>query len=251
MPSDMAGPTMSGMPALPLMPEDFESVLCVVAHPDDLEYGTAAAVAKWTQAGKTVTYFLLTRGEAGLDTMPPSQAGPLREAEQREAGRRVGVDVVDFGAHPDGVIEYGPRLRRDIAREIRRRRPDLVVAGTWDERFPGGQRNQPDHIAVGRATMDAVADAGNRWIFPELTVEGLAPWHVRRVAIVNSLNPTHAVDVAGYLDAAVASLEAHAEYNAALPAEYPKPRQLLEMILGPTGQSTGLELALQVEYVER
>ncbi len=233
------------------MPEEFETALCVVAHPDDIEYGTSAAVAKWTAAGKTVTYFLLTRGEAGIDTIAPAQAGPLREAEQREAGRRVGVDVVDFGTHPDGVIEYGPPLRRDIAREIRRRQPDLVVIPSSDERFPGGQRNQPDHIAVGRASMDAVGDAGNRWIFPELLVEGFQPWHVPRVAIVAGLTPTHAVDVSAHVDDAVASLEAHAEYNSALPADFPQPRALVEMILGQGGKAAGLEFALTVEYIER
>ena len=72
---------MSDAPTLePLDETTFETVLCVAAHPDDLEYGTAAAVDKWVRAGKTVTYLLVTRGEAGIDTMPPEQAGPRARA---------------------------------------------------------------------------------------------------------------------------------------------------------------------------
>ena len=156
--------------------DDFQSVLCVVAHPDDIEYGTSAAVATWTTAGKTVTYFLLTRGEAGIDTMHPSEAAGVREQEERDGAEVVGVTEVDFGTHQDGVVEYGLALRRDIAREIRRRRPDVVVAGSYGDRFGNGMVNQADHRAVGLATLDAVADAGNRWIFPELLDEGLEPW---------------------------------------------------------------------------
>ncbi|MFM6847684.1 MAG: PIG-L deacetylase family protein, partial [Terrabacter sp.] len=115
----------------PLDESTFDTVLCVVAHPDDLEYGTAAAVDKWVRAGKTVTYLLVTRGEAGIDTMAPAEAGPLREAEEREGAARVGVDIVEFlDGFTDGVVEYGLPLRRAIAREIRIRRPDLVISTT-------------------------------------------------------------------------------------------------------------------------
>jgi len=109
-PSDPAGP-----PPLAEFGDDFSSVLCVVAHPDDIEYGTSAAVARWTAAGKTVTYFLLTRGEAGIDTMHPDEAAVVREKEERDGAALVGVTEVDFGTHRDGVVEYGVDLRRDIA----------------------------------------------------------------------------------------------------------------------------------------
>ena len=103
----------------------FQSVLCVAAHPDDLEYGAAAAVDKWVRAGKTVTYLLATRGEAGIDTMSPDQAGPAREQEERNGALAVGVEVVDFlDGFTDGTVEYGLSLRRALARQIRIRRPD-------------------------------------------------------------------------------------------------------------------------------
>jgi LmbE family N-acetylglucosaminyl deacetylase len=196
------------------VPDDWSRALAVVAHPDDLEYGAAGAVARWTAEGRTVTYLLVTRGEAGIDTIAPAECGPLREAEQRAAARIVGVDVVEFLDHPDGTIEYGPALRRDIAHAIRRHRPELVVTGNHHDTWPGGGLNTPDHRHVGRAAIDAVADAGNRWLFPE---PGLAPWSgVRWVAVFGSPDAGHAVDIGATLDRAVASLRAHATYLDAL-----------------------------------
>jgi LmbE family N-acetylglucosaminyl deacetylase len=155
------------------LPDDWSRALAVVAHPDDLEYGATGAVARWTAEGRIVTYLLVTRGEAGIDTIPPAECAPLREAEQRAAAEIVGVDVVEFLDHADGTIEYGPALRCDIAHAIRRHRPELVITGNHRETWPGGNLNSPDHRAVGQATIDAVADAGNRWLFPE---PGLEPW---------------------------------------------------------------------------
>jgi LmbE family N-acetylglucosaminyl deacetylase len=240
-------------PTLQPLDTDFASVLCVVAHPDDIEYGLSAAVHRWTGAGIPVTYFLLTRGEAGIDTMPPEEAGPAREAEQREAGRRVGVDVVDFGDLADGRVEYGLDLRRDITREIRRRRPEFVITSSYADRFGGGMVNQADHRAVGLATLDAVADAGNRWMHPELGVEGFEPWGgVRLLGFVGSPTPNRWVDVTGeHFEAAVHSLEAHAAYNDALPDTFPQPRELLSMILGMGGEAAGVEHAVTLDVVDR
>ena len=241
-------------PPLEPLPEDFASVLCVVAHPDDIEYGTAAAVARWTEAGKTVTYFLLTRGEAGIDTMAPGEAATVREAEERASAAVVGVTEVDFGNHRDGIVEYGLDLRRDIAREIRRRRPDLVVTGDYGDRFVAGMLNQADHRAVGLATVDAVADAGNRWIFPELVDDGFEPWNVAMLAFAGTPRPTHYVDVSDKVQQAVESLEAHTAYNSALPDEFPKPDQLVPMILemgAKAAQADGVTHALALDVVVR
>jgi LmbE family N-acetylglucosaminyl deacetylase len=241
------------LPQLEPLEDSFTSVLCVVAHPDDIEYGTAAAVHRWVGEGASVSYFLLTRGEAGIDTMAPDEAARTREAEERESARRVGVDVVEFGDHRDGAIEYGVALRRDIARAIRRARPELVVGQTWGERFGGGMVNQADHRAVGLATLDAVADAGNRWLHTELIDEGLEPWGgVKAIAVAGSPTPTHWVDVSGeHFEASVHSLEAHDAYNSALPTDFPSPRELLQMILGGGGQAAGVDHALLVDLIRR
>jgi LmbE family N-acetylglucosaminyl deacetylase len=205
---------MPGLPPpLPTLREDWERALCVAAHPDDLEYGAASAVARWTSQGKQVTYLLATRGEAGIDGMHPDEAGPLREDEERAGAREVGVDVVDFLDYRDGVVEYGLALRRDIARAIRRYRPEVIVTGGFDVRMVGGMTNQADHRAVGLAALDAARDAGNRWIFTELGAEGLEPWGgVRYVCVAGAEQPTHGVDVTGHLERGINSLKAHDAY---------------------------------------
>lgn len=220
--------------SLETFPTDWQRALCIVAHPDDLEYGTAAAVAEWTDAGKEVTYLLVTRGEAGIATMPPEQAGPLREQEERDGAREVGVEDVRFlEGFSDGVVEADLRLRRELARVIRDVRPEVVTTISHSETFPNGGLNQADHRAVGLSVIDAVAAAGNRWIFPELVTEGHEPWDgVRWIASSAGDSPTHEVDVTASFERGVASLAAHREYLAALDDDYPAPRDLLTMILG-------------------
>lgn len=202
------------------MPEDWQRALAIVAHPDDLEYGCASAVALWTEAGREVAYVIVSRGEAGIDTIEPAKAGPLREQEERAGAAVVGVSSVEFLGHADGVIEYGLPLRRDIAAAIRRHRPELVITLNPEDTWGGAQWNTPDHRAVGRAVLDAAADAGNRWIFPEA---GPEPWGgVRWVAVAGSDQPTHAVDVSAGLERGVASLLAHRGYIEALTDEDPE-----------------------------
>ncbi|EPH46096.1 PIG-L deacetylase family protein [Streptomyces aurantiacus] len=213
----------AGPAQLAPMPEDWQRALAVVAHPDDLEYGCSGAIAAWTDAGREVAYLLATRGEAGIDTIAPAEAGPLREREQRASAAVVGVDTVEFLDHADGVIEYGTALRRDIAAAIRKHRPELVITLNHRDTWGGVAWNTPDHVAVGRATLDAASDAGNRWIFPELTEQGLEPWNgVRWVAIAGTDRPTHAVDATPGMERAIESLLEHRAYLEALTDEAPE-----------------------------
>jgi len=199
------------------MPEDWQRAVAVGAHPDDLEYGAASAVARWTHEGRRVSYLLASRGEAGIAGLPPRECGPTREREQRAAAATVGVDAVEFLDYPDGVIEYGVSLRRDIVAEIRRRRPELVISVNHRETFLGGFQNTADHRNVGLATLDAVRDAANEWVFREQIDAGLSAWGgVRWVAVAGSPQPTHAVDIGRFLDRGVASLEQHRAYLAGL-----------------------------------
>ncbi len=222
-------------------PGDWQRAMCIVAHPDDIEYGTAAAVAAWTGQGKDVSYLLVTRGEAGIDTMHPGEAARVREQEERAGALEVGVTDVDFlEGFADGVLQGGLPLRRALAREIRRRRPDVVVTGTYAVRFAGGQLNQADHRVVGLEVLDAVAAAGNRWIFPELVEEGFEPWGGVRHICWAGATATHEVELTSdHFDRAVRSLEAHTAYNAALPSTFPSPRELLTMILGDEAGGDG------------
>jgi LmbE family N-acetylglucosaminyl deacetylase len=198
-------------------PEDWERALAIMAHPDDLEYGGAAAVARWTRDGRRVAYLLLTKGEAGIDSMDPAEAAKVRVAEQQASAAVVGVHEVEFLDHPDGMLQYGLDLRRDLATAIRRHRPDVVVAVNHRETYGGRYLNMADHRVAGQATIDAVRDAANRWVFTDLAASGLEPWGgVRHLAVLASPEPTHAVDVTDTFESGVASLRAHAAYLAGL-----------------------------------
>ncbi|MEE2031070.1 PIG-L deacetylase family protein [Rhodococcus chondri] len=198
------------------VPENWQRGIVIVAHPDDIEYGAAAAIARWTGQGKDIRYVLATSGEAGIAGLPPAECAPLREAEERESARIVGVEAVEFLGHPDGRLVAGPELRRDLAAAIRRHRPEMVVTGhfglTW---FPG-VLNSADHRALGLSVLDAVADAADEWIFPDLGEQGLAPWPGVRWVAVNTTMPTHAVDITDTVEVAVDSLAAHRRYLEAL-----------------------------------
>src|ERR1700683_3704079 len=150
------------------MPEDWESAVAVVAHPDDLEYGAASAIARWTRQGKRVCYLLVTRGEAGIAGRQPADVGPLRVEEEQASAAIVGVTEVRFLDHRDGLVEYGVALRRDLAAAFRDLRPDLVLAQSFDLTWgETGPVNHADHRATGLATLDACRDAANEWVFPE------------------------------------------------------------------------------------
>ena len=232
------------------LPEDWDRALVVVAHPDDMEYGGSGAVARWTGQGREVTYLLVTRGEAGIDTMEPDECGRVREAEQRAACDAVGVAGVEFLDHPDGLIEYGLPLRRDIAAAIRRHRPELLVIGNHRETWPGGTTlNMADHVHSGRAAIDAARDAGNRWLFPGA---GGEPWGgVRRVAVASSPLAAHGVDITATFDRAVASLAAHRAYLEALGGPMADPATFLrEGAQHAAEHLPGAELATLFELLE-
>ncbi|MGH3499121.1 MAG: PIG-L deacetylase family protein [Nocardioidaceae bacterium] len=206
---------MTDTPPPPLTPldESWQSALAVVAHPDDLEFGAAAAIARWTGQGKRVVYAMVTSGEAGIDAMEPERCRGVREAEEIESARIVGVDVVEFLGFPDGVIEYGLPLRAAIAATVRRHQPEIVITGNFHESWGGAGLNQADHIATGRAVLDAVRDAGNRWVFPEQVRGGLEPWGgVRQVWAAGSPASQHGVDTTETFDKGVDSLRAHKAY---------------------------------------
>jgi LmbE family N-acetylglucosaminyl deacetylase len=201
------------------MPADWTRALAIVAHPDDVEYAAAAAVATWVDQGKEVAYLMASRGECGIDGLPAREAGPVREREQRASAAVVGVTRVEFLDYPDGLIEYGVGLRRDFAHAIRRHRPELVLTLNHRDDWRGVSWNTPDHRNVGRAALDAAADAANRHLFPD---DGLEPWEgVRWQAVANSPCPTHAVDVTWAAERGVQAVLQHAVYLDALTDDEP------------------------------
>ncbi|WP_114854850.1 PIG-L deacetylase family protein [Brachybacterium sp. YJGR34] len=231
-----------------LVEDDVRRILCVVAHPDDMEYGASAAVAAWTAAGIEVTYLLLTRGEAGMAEAPEVVA-PLREGEQRAACAAVGVRDLRILEHPDGMLTAGLALRRDIARVVRQVRPDLVLTANFEvEAY--GSLNQADHRVAGLAAADAVRDAANPWVFRELAEqEGLEAWHARALLVVGHPRPTHARPVQEeQVRASVASLSAHVAYLRHV-ADHPAPEAFLPEILREGGAEAGTAYAVTLRVL--
>ncbi len=241
---------MAGPEDLKPLSGDWSAALAIIAHPDDMEFGAAAAVARWTAEGKRVCYLLVTRGEAGIDSMPPEEVGPLREEEERKGAVLVGVDEVEFLDYRDGTVEYGLPLRRDFARAIRRHRPDLLITLSHHLTWENGPLNMADHRWVGLAVMDAARDAGNRWIFPELLSEGLEPWSgVKRVCVSGSPHPTHSVDVTDFIEKGIASLEEHRLYLENLP-EGSDFVSSVRAQAAETGRRTGRRYAVSFEVID-
>jgi LmbE family N-acetylglucosaminyl deacetylase len=235
-------------PPLQPLSEDWQRALCVVAHPDDLEFGSSAAVARWTDQGKQVVYCMLTSGEAGIDGLDPEECRGVREAEQVESARIVGVDEVDVLGLRDGILEYGVPLRRAIAEEVRLHRPEVVITNNFRDSWGGRNLNQADHIATGKATLDAVRDAGNRWVFHEQLQDGLEPWGgVREVWAAGSPLSTHGVEITDTFDVGVASLRAHKAYIDGLGWENFDAGEFLEGMSRATGQRLGVAHAVAFE----
>src|SRR5690625_6970407 len=170
-------------------PTEIERMLCVVAHPDDREYGGSAAVAEWTARGVQVAYVLLAAGEAGIRDREPAEVAALRAEERRLACELVGVSDLTILDLPDGLLQADVATREQIARQIRRFRPDAIMCTTW-EMEPGWGLNHADHRAAGIAVVDAIRDADNPWLFrSQLTEEHLEAWGARWL-LVNGAAPT-------------------------------------------------------------
>jgi LmbE family N-acetylglucosaminyl deacetylase len=227
------------------MPEDWKSAVAVVAHPDDLEYGAAAAVARWTRQGKHVSYVLVSSGEAGIAGKDPAVVGPLREEEERRSAAVVGVSDVLFLGHPDGVIEYGLALRRDLARVFRQLQPEVVITMsfglTWGE---DGPVNHADHRAVGLAVLDACRDAANEWVFRDLE---LPRSQIKDAYVVTNDDPSHFADVTDTIDAGIASLREHKAYLDGLGGDF-DPDEFLRNMAGYVGMGAGVDYAVGLRH---
>ena len=223
------------------IPEDWTRAVAVVAHPDDLEYGVASAVARWTGQGKEVAYLLATRGEAGIAGQSPGEVGALRVAEEQRSAAVVGVQEVDFLDHPDGLVEYGVPLRRDLAAAFRRLRPEVVITMSFDLTWgDDGPVNHSDHRAVGLAVLDSCRDAANEWVFPDA---GQAWTGIRDAYVAAVGNPTHFADVTATIDAGIASLREHRAYIDGLGVDF-NPDEFLRNMAGFVGLAADCEYAV-------
>jgi LmbE family N-acetylglucosaminyl deacetylase len=200
------------MPPPPKPAEHVERALCVLAHPDDVDFGSAGTVARMTAAGTEVTYCIVTDGDAGgFDETPRAEMPVLRRAEQRAAAAEVGVTDVRFLGYPDGRLELTLDLRRDISRVIRQVRPQRILTSSPERWWDRVAASHPDHMTTGEATLRAVyPDARNPFAFPELLEEeGLEAWTVSEVWLGASPRADHAVDVTETAAQKFAALKRH------------------------------------------
>ena len=192
---------------------EYQRGMVVVAHADDAEWGCSGTVAKWCDQGWEVVYVLCTDGSKGTDD--PEITGPelvaLREREQEEAGKILGLKEVVFLGYEDSMLEPSLDLRRDITRQIRKHRPDVLICMDPIRTLSGnGYVGHPDHIASGEAALAAVFPAArDRLTFPELIEEGLGPHKVKEAWIMDRDHSDMFVDVSDYIDVSIAALKAH------------------------------------------
>ena len=196
------------------LPEAFRTILCIAAHPDDIEFTMAGSVARWTREGRTVVFCLVTTGGAGTNEYTPDGEGliPTRERELHEAASILGVKEVVLLGYQDGVVEPTLGLRRDLTRVIRRHRPDVVVCSDPTVRYYGNEYlNHPDHRAVASAALDAVFPSSEtRGIFAELLTEGLPPHKVKEVFISGAEPADTWIDITDTFETKCVALKAHA-----------------------------------------
>ena len=192
----------------------YQRAMVVVAHPDDAEWGCAGTVAKWCAEGWEVVYVLCTDGSKGSEDpeMTSGRLVEIRKQEQLNAGKVLGLKDIVFLGYEDSMLEPTLDLRRDIAREIRRHRPDVLICMNPVRSVDGeGYLGHPDHFASGEAALSAVFPSSrDRLTFPELLREGLEPHKVKEVWMMfHGDTADKFVDVSAYMDTAVDALKQH------------------------------------------
>ena len=199
------------------MERSFASALVVVAHPDDAEFMCGGTVARWARRGCEVHYVVITDGSAGSNEpgVTRVQMREVREREQRAAAAVLGVRSVTMLGEIDGMLEVTADTRRKVCREVRRLRPEVVVAPDPSRLWSGNYVNHWDHKQAGLLALTAVMpDAPTRPMFPELLDEGLEPFEVPNLWL--STNEADAfVDISETMDTKLAALAEHVSQGTA------------------------------------
>jgi LmbE family N-acetylglucosaminyl deacetylase len=204
--------------------QEFNRAMVVVAHADDAEYGCSGTVAKWCAYGWKVVYVICTDGSKGGSDreMTQERLSAIRREEQTNAGKVLGIADVAFLDYEDSKLEPTLDLRRDIAREIRRHRPDVLVCPYPIRNLDGAGWGvgHPDHLAAGEAALSAVfPTARDHMTFPEMLEEGLEPHKVAEVWVMGHPQPDHWVDVTDHMDTAARALAQHVSQIGERPAD--------------------------------
>lgn len=183
-------------------------VMVVCPHADDAEFGAAGTVARWTREGRKVVYVVITNGDKGTTdrSLPPETLVAMREKEQRAAAQVLGVDDVVFLGYPDQGLEDTPAFRKDIVRQIRIHRPEIVMTSDPYRRYLWHR----DHRVAGQVVMDAVYPyARDHLAYPDLTAEGLDPHKVREVLFWAAEDINYRVDITETFTLKLAALRCH------------------------------------------
>jgi LmbE family N-acetylglucosaminyl deacetylase len=220
------------------MAQRIDRVMVITAHPDDSEFGAGGTVARWVKEGREVSYCIVTNGNKGSSdrTMTPERLAVIRAEEQRNAARVLGVERVIFLGYPDGEVEDTRDLRRDVSREIRRVRPDLVVCQNPNRTYNLGASHR-DHRTVGGVVIDCVYPlARDHLAFPELMPE-FEPHKVREVYVMQWREPHVIVDITDTMDLKIKALACHASQFADFAAVEKRVRDRNRELGTPSGRA--------------
>ena len=201
----------------PIADSEISRVLVVTAHPDDVDFGAGGTIAQWTAKGIEVSYCIATNGDQGGEDpdLPRDQMPVIRQKEQRDAGKILGVTDIEFLNYRDGWLEPTIELRKKIVKAIRRVKPDRMIIQSPERNWDRLGASHPDHMAAGEAAIQAVyPDARNRFAFMDLLDEVLAPWRVKEVWVTSMITPNHYVDITETFPTKMAALHAHVSQTA-------------------------------------
>jgi LmbE family N-acetylglucosaminyl deacetylase len=191
--------------------DKIERVMVVTAHPDDSEFGAGGTVAKLAKEGREVTYVIVTNGNKGSSdrAMTPERLARIRGEEQRNAARALGVARVEFLGYPDCEVEDTRDVRRDVTRQIRKWRPDLLICQNPNRTYNLGGSHRDHRVAAGVALDCVYPLARDHMAFPELLPE-YEPHKVREVYVMQWDKPQLVVDISDFMDLKLKALACHA-----------------------------------------
>jgi LmbE family N-acetylglucosaminyl deacetylase len=191
----------------------FSRAMVLFAHPDDAEFACGGTVGRWVREGCEVHYVCITDGSAGSNEPGTSREAmrPVREREMRAAAEILGVASVTFLGEVDGFLAVTADTRRKVTREVRRIRPEVLIAPDPSRLWSGTSYiNHADHKAAGELALCAVMpDAPTRVMFQELEEEGLEPYEIPNLYLSAEDADTF-VDITDTLPVKLKALAAHA-----------------------------------------
>jgi len=202
----------------PLPDNEIKRVLVVTAHPDDCDFGAGGTIAQWVSKGIEVSYCICTNGDQGGEEsgLTMEEMPAVRQREQRDAGKALGVTDITFLNYRDGWLTPTIELRRDIVKVIRQKKPDRMLIQSPERNWDRIGASHPDHLAAGEAAIQAVyPDARNPFAFTDLLEnEGLQPHRVKEVWMMGFANPDHWVDITDTFDLKMKALHSHVSQTA-------------------------------------